>query len=169
MDLGALIGLVASRPDREHGKGPDVLWRYPEDATGAALEAKTNKQATSQYKKRDDIGQFHDHLQWLVEKHPTERFAKYIVGPRLRVSGDANPPADLRVIQLAEFQDLVCRLRELYEYVESTTTGTDTGYRTLRRTRPPDFGSRMAELSGGTRVRPRSAAGIGAFGRALST
>ena len=64
-ELGRLLGLEATRPDNQpapKGTGPDVLWRYTPWKTGVALEAKTNKKEGSQYQKKDDIGQFHDHL-----------------------------------------------------------------------------------------------------------
>ena len=71
-ELGMVIGLESSRPERQSGSGPDVLWRYPTAHAGAALEAKTDKKATSQYTKKDDVGQFHDHIQWLQKNHPKE-------------------------------------------------------------------------------------------------
>lgn len=66
-ELGALLGLEATRPDRDRKvrTGPDVLWRFVAAKSGAALEAKTNKLSTRQYQKKDEIAQFHDHVEWL--------------------------------------------------------------------------------------------------------
>jgi hypothetical protein len=114
-DLGASLGLESSRPDRGSGSGPDVLWRHTEDRTGVALEAKTNKKPTSQYTKKDDIGQFHDHLGWLAKNHPAETFLKVVVGPKLQVSRDSNPPTDLRVVPLEQFVALAKRTKECLE------------------------------------------------------
>ena len=101
------------------------MWHAPEHKSGAAIEAKTNKQEGSQYRKKDDIGQFHDHVQWLEKKFPKQPFHKVIVGRKYRVSSDANPPEDLRIIALEQFQILADRLKELYEYLSSTAKSGD--------------------------------------------
>lgn len=118
--LGTLIGLDSSRPDNDESTGPDVKWHLPTMKSGVGLEAKTNKKPTSQYQKKDDIGQFHDHSEYLAKKHPDEDFRKVIVGRYLRVSADCHPPEDLRVIQLEAFQDLACRLKQLYQALTSS-------------------------------------------------
>lgn len=113
--LGSLLGVTSSRPDNEEGTGPDVMWHLPVKTSGVALEAKTNKKPTSQYQKKDDIGQFHDHAEYLAKKHPNEDIRKVIVGRYLRVSADCHPPEDLRVIQLEAFQELADRVKTLYQ------------------------------------------------------
>ena len=123
--LGELAGLVATRPEEEAGTGPDVLWRSPEHKAGAGIEAKTNKKDNSQYRKKEDIGQFHDHVQWLEKEYPSENFHKVIVGKKHRVSEDANPPADLRIIVLEQFHLLADRIKELYEYISSAAKTDD--------------------------------------------
>lgn len=119
LELGTVLGLESSRPERETGSGPDVLWRYSQDHAGVALEAKTDKKAASQYTKKDDIGQFHDHLGWLQKNHPKEDFLKVIVGPKLQVSRESHPPDDLRIITLEQFIALAKRARELLEFASS--------------------------------------------------
>ena len=119
-DLGELLGLSATRPDNTTGTGPDVLWRLPEQKAGAALDAKTNKQSTSQYQKKEDIGQFHDHIEWVEKNFPGERFSKALVGYKLQVSKEANPAADLKVITLEQFINLAHRLEEALRFLEST-------------------------------------------------
>jgi hypothetical protein len=75
-NLGKLWGLEATRPDNSGPTktGPDVIWRYTPSKAGAALEAKTNKRAGSQYQKKDDIGQFHDHIAYLKKRFAGETF-----------------------------------------------------------------------------------------------
>ena len=92
-----------------------MKWHLPVKKSGVALEAKTNKKPTSQYQKKDDIGQFHDHAEYLAKKHPDEDFRKVIVGRYLRVSADCHPPDDLRVIPLEGFQELADRVKQLYQ------------------------------------------------------
>ncbi len=89
--------------------------------TGVALEAKTDKKHTSQYQKTDDIGQFHDHVQYLTKAHPGETFFKAIVGPTLPVSRQCHPPDDLRIVSLEEFQKLAERVQTMYNYMASST------------------------------------------------
>lgn len=122
-DLGRLLGLTAHRPDNTKPKktGPDVLWRYLPSKAGVALEAKTDKKPKSQYQKTDDIGQFHDHVQYLTKAHPGETFLKAIVGPILPVSRQCHPPDDLRVVALEEFQRLNEHVQELYNYIAAST------------------------------------------------
>jgi hypothetical protein len=42
-ELGALLGAASSRPEKETGRGPDVLWLF--DDSGACIEAKSEKTA----------------------------------------------------------------------------------------------------------------------------
>jgi len=123
--LGEFIGLEATRPEQDCGTGPDVLWRAPEHKSGAAIEAKTNKKDNSQYRKKEDIGQFHDHIQWLETNCSNETFYKIIVGKKHRVSEDANPPDDLCIITLEQFQFLGDRITELYQYVGAAAKSDD--------------------------------------------
>ncbi len=102
-ELGRLLGLEATRPDNQPAPkktGPDVLWRYTPSKSGVALEAKTNKKTDSQYQKKDDIGQFHDHLVYLKKKFPTETFFQAIVGRQLPVSDESNPTDELRIVPI---------------------------------------------------------------------
>jgi len=115
--LGECLGLSASRPDRQEGTGPDVEWHHSPSKSGAALEAKTNKKEESQYTKKDDIGQFHDHARYLETAHPGEAFRKIIVGRTLPVSKESHPPGDLQIVELEQFQGLTAKVRELYAAV----------------------------------------------------
>jgi hypothetical protein len=121
--LGSLLGLDASRPDKEENTGPDVKWLHPAKRAGVALEAKTNKKETSQYQKKDDIGQFHDHANYLAARHPGDDFRKVIVGRHLRVTPDCHPPDDLRVITLEQFHGLAERLKTLYQALLESDSG----------------------------------------------
>lgn len=124
-ELGELLGLDASRPDKGKKTGPDILWRISAQKNGAALEGKTNKQPSSQYQKVDDIGQFDDHMRYLERTYPGERFYKIMVGRKLPVSSNANPPDDLLIVPLEQFVQLAGRLEEMLEYVESSAHETD--------------------------------------------
>ena len=112
-DLGSVLGLQASRPERKTGSGPDVLWECLGTRSGAIVEAKSDKQNTTKYTKKNDIGQFHDHVAWLEEHHPGKDIAKIIAGPMLPVSQESHPPKDLQIVPVDEFISLVRRVRDL--------------------------------------------------------
>jgi len=83
--------------------------------------SKTNKKPDSQYQKKDDIGQFPDHLVYLIKKYPGETFFQAIVGRTLPVSNESNPPDDLRVVPLESFHELLGRVEQMYNFIESST------------------------------------------------
>lgn len=126
-EIGTLLGFDAARPDTrdEEGlkTGPDIIWRYPDKKEGAAFEAKTNKESTSQYRKKDDIGQYWDHIKYLSENHPGESFRHHIVGRLLEVSSECHPPDDLLILPLEELRSLIKRIQDMYEQVIDNPTG----------------------------------------------
>ena len=123
--MGEFLGLTATRPEEDAGTGPDDLWRLPEAKTGVALEAKTDKKDGSRYRKKEDIGQFHDHVRWLEKTYPGEAFLKVIVGKKYPVSEESNPPEDLRIVTLDQFLSLADRIKQLYSYVASAAKTSD--------------------------------------------
>jgi len=128
-ELGKLLGLEASRPDNQPAPertGPDVLWRYAPSKTGVALEAKTNKKTGSQYQKKDDIGQFHDHLVYLKKQFPGEIFFQAIVGRELPVSTESNPTDELRIVPLEGFRELAGRVEQMFNFIEASTDSDPT-------------------------------------------
>lgn len=123
-EMGQLLGLEVTRPDNQavpKKTGPDVLWRHVPSKMGVALEAKTNKKASSQYQKKDDIGQFHDHLVYLNKKFRGESFIQVIVGRLLPVSEESNPTDELRIVPIEGFQELASRVEKLYDFIEAST------------------------------------------------
>ena len=64
-NLGRLLGLIVTRPDKEDKKGPDVLWREPESGSGAALEDQDRQEAALPVLEVDDVAQFYDHIEFL--------------------------------------------------------------------------------------------------------
>jgi len=84
-----------------------------------ASEAKANKESTNQIKK-SDIGQFHDHLAFLQEHYPTHEHKKIMVARTLKVVDQANPPSDLRILMLEEFQNVLDRLLRVIEKIKGS-------------------------------------------------
>jgi hypothetical protein len=111
--LGEYLGLESSRPDKEVGTGPDVLW----DTAGVPAfnqELKTDKAATSNYSKRD-VGQMYDHIQWVKENSESPTILSTFIGPVVSAATDANPGPDVTVVELSEYQALAERLRVALE------------------------------------------------------
>ena len=93
--LGQYLGLESSRPDKEHGTGPDVLWRS-DDGFALVMEVKTDKEGSSSYQK-SDLGQLRDHVQWVEDRFKPRVVAPVFVGPLLSVSESANPHQTCRL------------------------------------------------------------------------
>lgn len=106
--LGELLGMNSTRPDKEFGTGPDVLWRI-EGGPALCIEVKTNKEATSNYQKKE-VGQLSDHVQWVKDQTEATGIIPIFVGPLNAASSTANPPNEFLVISLDEFRRLGERL-----------------------------------------------------------
>ena len=102
--LGQYLGLESTRPDKEHGTGPDVLWKS-NDGFAIVMEVKTDKQASSRYTK-SDLGQLRDHVQWVSDRYETTEVAEVFVGPLLAASSQANPSLEMVVIELEQFDSI---------------------------------------------------------------
>ena len=106
--LGQYLGIRASRPDNEHGTGPDVLWEIGSQKA-ICMELKTEKLETSQYNK-GEVGQLADHIQWVRDNTTAEDILPLFVGPRLPVTGRANPTPEMAMLELSELYTLSRRL-----------------------------------------------------------
>ena len=106
--LGQYLGLDATRPDNEFGMGPDVLW-IGENGYAVCMEVKTSKEETSLYRK-DNVGQLHNHVQWVKDNQQVSKIMPIFVGPLLSASDEASPSPDMRVVKLHEFEKLGQRL-----------------------------------------------------------
>ncbi len=106
--LGQYLGLDSTRPDKELGMGPDVLW-IGENGYAVCMEAKTDKQSASPYRK-DYVGQLHNHVQWVKDRYDVSKIIPVFVGPLLPASGQASPSPDMMVIELGQFEKLGQRL-----------------------------------------------------------
>ncbi|MCY4623597.1 MAG: DEAD/DEAH box helicase family protein [Chloroflexi bacterium] len=106
--LGQYLGLRSTRPDKEYGTGPDVLW-MSEEGYAACIEVKTDKQSSSYYRK-EDVGQLHNHIQWVKDNHEVSQTVPTFVGPLVPPSKEASPSPDMKVIELQQFHELSQRL-----------------------------------------------------------
>ena len=106
--LGQYLGLESTRPDNEHGTGPDVLW-LGEDGMALAMELKTDKEQSSSYRKAD-LGELRDHVQWVSDHYQVTEVVQIFVGPPLPVSQSANPSPEMLIIGLDQFDSVGKRL-----------------------------------------------------------
>ena len=106
--LGQYLGLDSTRPDKELAVGPDVLW-IGENGYAVCIEAKTDKQSASPYRK-EDVGQLHNHVQWVKDNCNVSKVIPIFVGPLLPASGQASPSPDMKVVELRQFEKLGQRL-----------------------------------------------------------
>ncbi len=106
--LGQYLGLKSTRPDKEYGAGPDVLW-MSEEGRAACIEVKTDKQSTSSYRK-EDVGQLHNHTQWVKDNYEVSEIIPVFVGPLLPSSKEASPSPEMKIIELRQFRELSQRL-----------------------------------------------------------
>ena len=106
--LGQYLGMESTRPDKEHGTGPDVLW-MSDDRFALVMEVKTDKGELASYQK-SDLGQLRDHVQWVMDRFQPTGVAQVLVGPLLAVSESANPSPEMLVITLDQFDSVGRRL-----------------------------------------------------------
>lgn len=106
--LGELLGMTSTRPDKEFGTGPDVLWHI-EGMPALCIEVKTNKEPDSNYQKKE-VGQLSDHVQWVKDQTSAADIIPIFVGPLKSATATANPPNDFLVMGLDQFLHLSERL-----------------------------------------------------------
>jgi hypothetical protein len=106
--LGQYLGLESSRPDKEFGTGPDVLWKSP-DLPALCIEVKSDKKPGSHYQK-NEIGQLSDHVQWVKDHVGSDTVIATFVGPLAGATAKANPPKEFYVATLEQFRALAGRL-----------------------------------------------------------
>ena len=105
--LGQYLGFDSSRPDNEHGTGPDVLWIIDE-TTALCIEAKTKK--TSEHYQKNEVSQLSDHVQWVRNRTTLTTILPVLVGPLVPATSSTNPGPDVVVIELSELEELATRL-----------------------------------------------------------
>lgn len=100
--LGLYLGFESSRPDKENGSGPDVLWMVDDDVA-LCMEAKTDKHPTSEYRKRD-IGQLHNHVEWVRSEKGDIEIIPIFVGPICKSTEKASASESMVVIEIESFK-----------------------------------------------------------------
>ncbi|WP_420131565.1 DEAD/DEAH box helicase family protein [Rhodopseudomonas sp.] len=95
--IGAGLGFISTRPDTDCGKGPDNLWVDAHSNTIIALELKTDKSDEGSLTK-EDIGQGHNHLEWIKSQYPGLKLIGLIYLTKARkISGKSDPSVDMHL------------------------------------------------------------------------
>lgn len=106
--LGQYLGLQSTRPDKEFGTGPDVLWIGP-GLPALCIEVKSDKDPSVKYKK-EYVGQLSDHVQWVKNNTEAGTVIPMFIGPVIGATTNSNPPDEFLVASVGEFQSLAQRL-----------------------------------------------------------
>lgn len=110
--LGQRLGFQSSRPDNDLGAGPDNLWMSPDGALAIGIEAKTDKQS-GDYNKAD-IGQAHNHVQWLATNQKGARLLGVaLVGTPTSCTAESSPSEVISMIQPTSVATLVAAYKDL--------------------------------------------------------
>jgi hypothetical protein len=95
-ELATHLGIVSQRPERDFGRGSDVLWALGHDSF-AVVEAKSGASGTMIWKK--DINQLAGSVNWCKEEYGAgASVTPVIMHPRTVVEKTGTPPAGCRVL-----------------------------------------------------------------------
>jgi hypothetical protein len=92
--IGSAFGFISSRPCTDFGKGPDNLWIDAHSKQMIAFELKTDK-ADSSTLTKDDIGQGHNHVEWLKTQYPDIELLGLIFLTRAEKISEKSDPSDI--------------------------------------------------------------------------
>lgn len=86
--------------------GPDGIWIDHHTKGLIAFELKNEKGESSEISK-SDIGQCHDHLEWVKSKYPDYRHLGLIIYTQAKkISDQANPTSDMHLVDFAAMKKL---------------------------------------------------------------
>jgi replicative superfamily II helicase len=106
-DLGSFLGFDAERPEKVHGKGPDVLWRT-DSAFDFVIEAKSKKEDNPLYK--NDHAQLLEAEAWFKTAYPSREPVRVSALPEAVADPKAST-ANSFALRLVDIDKLVGALR----------------------------------------------------------
>jgi hypothetical protein len=108
-ELASHLGFVGQRPEKETGKGGDVLWSLG-DSNYLAIEAKTG--VTTDFIAKKDIDQLGGFTRWVHDSlQPSGTVVPVLVHPSHRLHQTGTEPQGTRVIDREHLNKLVCAMR----------------------------------------------------------
>ncbi len=116
-ELGLFLGFTASRPEKETGEGPDVLWILPGNL-GLVIEAKNQKTANKMFT-LDDAGQLNTKGEWFRKNYPGWEHELVSVHPASTATADSFPDR-IRLLSLKSLARLVTDARNVFETLSAS-------------------------------------------------
>jgi hypothetical protein len=109
-DLGSMLGFATERPDKNYGKGPDVLWLLS-GSLGLIIEAKSRKNKDNALTK-DQHGQLLNAAEWFREKYPGYTGIRVSLHPNVKVTA-STVPGESKALIYEKLNGLIAEAREL--------------------------------------------------------
>ncbi len=101
-----------------------MLWVDAVANAGFSFELKTKKQVSSDLTKAD-VGQGHNHLQWVSDNHPQlDHLGLVFISPNARVNGTANPSEEMYHSTLPIIRDIGGRILAAVDDLRAAPPGT---------------------------------------------
>jgi len=121
VELGAMLGFLTERPEKDYGKGPDVLWLL-NDKIGLVIEAKSRKNKANALTK-EQHGQLLNAAEWFKATYPAMSHFRVSVHPNVNVTR-STVPGDSKALTLHKLNELIANTRVLLtELCESSLPG----------------------------------------------
>lgn len=109
-DLGSMLGFSTERPDKNYGKGPDVLWLLS-GRLALIIEAKSRKNRGNALTK-EQHGQLLNAAEWFRGEYPRLTGVRVSMHPNIRATG-STVPGDSRALTYERLNALVAEARSL--------------------------------------------------------
>jgi replicative superfamily II helicase len=109
-DLGAMLGFSAERPDKNYGKGPDVLWLLS-GHLALIIEAKSRKNRDNALTK-DQHGQLLNAAEWFRSEYPGRTGVRVSMHPNVRAT-ESTVPGDSKALTYEKLNALIAEARAL--------------------------------------------------------
>lgn len=122
-DLARHLGIVAQRPERDFGRGSDVLWALSPD-TFAVIEVKSGASGNMIWKK--DINQLAGSVNWCKEEYGSQvAVLPTIMHPKATIERTGTPPLGTRVLTPEKLEKLKARVRSYASALAATDSYRD--------------------------------------------
>jgi len=109
-ELGSILGFEASRPEKQFGNGPDVLWIISK-TTGLIIEAKSRKNQANALTK-EQHGQLLVAENWFKDTYKGMTGIRVSVHPNVTATKNA-VPSRTKALTLAKLNELIVETRQL--------------------------------------------------------
>jgi replicative superfamily II helicase len=109
--FGELLGFSSQRPERDTGKGPDVLWLL-NSKSALILSAKSQKIPGNPLNK-EEHGQLLEAAQWFQQEYPSHKGYRVVVHPNHYVTEEVTPEGSF-ALTMTRLRTLIGNARNLF-------------------------------------------------------